>query len=741
MEKLNVIIKKIKYCDEKNKLYIFDGLTSLKKKTPSGKTRKVKTKVTFKGNFMSIYIEDDINVVGYWIDNEKYGRQFIVVSYEKNIPQTIKGIQTFLKQIVRGIGEKRAEAITNAYGEDSLNIIAKNINALDIIPGITKDQKEEIWLAIAQNIEFEKLLAFMQLNDLDYTLAIKIYNRFKEDSIIRIKDNPYVLYMENIVPFSVCDQIACNLNVTANSLTRLVAALYSFIQGDVTSNGNLYTTVSFIYKKFNKYLEKKGRFADSYEFSEEEIEKGLKYLEKDERVVFCENKKGRILYLKNNLYIENKIVELISRKMNSSIHRYGYPEKEIENFLEGYEKSSGIKMAPEQKEAVISALKNTISIITGGPGTGKTKTMAAIIHCIKTLSPDATIHLCSPTGKAAKRMNEMSGMDASTIHRLVKIFNANDRIESNIISGDFIIIDEASMIDAYVFYRLLSSLDEDIRIVIIGDYNQLPSVGAGLILRDLIDSNTIKTTSLKEIFRQAKNSKIVTNSNIIINTGLTAGVTLSRKCSGDFFFIEESSTHEIQRKIIMVMKKLMTNMKVPLSDIQVLSAVKGTSLGTEALNRLIQNEFNNNTDFIESGEMQFNSKDKVIHIVNNYDLNVFNGETGVIGTLNYNESNMLTIDYPDKSIDYPAWSLEELELAYAITVHKSQGSEFPIVIMPIHSIVSRGLYRNLIYTAITRAKSKMIFIGDKEVFKETVLLVKGNIRNSMVKEKLIKEFE
>jgi len=382
------------------------------------------------------------------------------------------------------------------------------------------------------------------------------------------------------------------------------------------------------------------------------------------------------------------------------------------------------------------SLQNSVSIITGGPGTGKTQTMATLIKCIKSLTPSASIFLCSPTGKAAKRMNELSGMRASTIHRLVKIFDMRDNVETNTISGDFLIVDEASMIDAFVFYRLIAAIDEDIRIIIIGDSEQLPSVGAGLILRDLIDSNVIKTTQLNEIFRQAKNSNIIKNSNILIKSGSTNGMTLSAKKDGDFYFFNASSPLEIQSKMIKIIKKLICNSKIPLSDIQVLSALKGTQLGTSALNKLIQAEFNNTTDFIETGDRQFNDKDKVIHIVNNYDLNVFNGETGIIERLNYNDTNMLTVDFSDKAVDYPKWDIEQLELAYAITVHKSQGSEFPVVIMPIHETLMNGLNKNLLYTAITRAKVKMIFVGNKEVFKDAIKKTKGISRNSRVKEKL-----
>lgn len=736
MEKLKVEVKKILFHDEQTKKAIFQGMTTIKRKNSTGKLVRVKSKETFRGTFMALYIGDEIQVRGRWEQHKQYGQQFLVVQYQKTMPQTIKGIQVFLKQTVKGVGDKRVQAITDAYGEKSLSMIAQDIKNLDIFTNLSAEQKAIMKEAVCDNLHFEALLSFMQMNDLDYTLAVSVYQKYKEQSVKRIKSNPYLLLFEKMASFSTCDQIAKKLDISGKDDRRLYAGVYSFIQEDISQKGNLYTKIHSIYESLNHYLKKKGKLGHVVFLEDQMLEK-LKQLESDGILVSIENENHeRVVYLKNNLYIENKIVEQLRRKIYYTTPRIRFPEEKILDFFQAYEKNTGMTLAENQKLAVKTLLRKPVSILTGGPGTGKTQTMAATIECIKKIHPDAVIHLCSPTGKAAKRMCELSGMEASTIHRLVKIFDAHQQPDDLLIAGDFLLVDEASMIDAFVFYRLLSALDQDIFVIIIGDHNQLPSVGPGLILRDLIGSGVIPVVTLDKIFRQAQNSAIIGNSHRILKEAPVDSFKFSKNKNGDFYFIERESAEQVQDSIVNIIKNLNKNLKIPLSDIQILSPVRGTLLGTEQLNRLIQGSFNPNQDYVEIKDTQLGQSDKVIHIQNNYDLNVFNGETGIVERLDYLDENMLTITYPDKDIQYARWHLEELELAYAITVHKSQGSEFPVVIMPIHDMVAHGLYQNLIYTAITRAKKKMILVGDKALFQEVILKKQSEERNSMIHHKL-----
>lgn len=741
MDTLTVEVRKIRFCDDDTKKYIFEGMTLLKKKNSTGKIVKIRSKEIFRGTFMSLFVGDELSVEGYWKDSDYYGKQFVVVRYEKTLPQTIRGIQAFLRQTIKGMGTKRVQAITDLYGEDALRIIAGDIHALDPLPAIGKKQKEAIRCAICDNLEFEKLLSFMQLNDLDYTLALRIYDRFQGDSVARIRANPYALFMEDLLSFTACDQIAKNLGIPENSKVRLLAGLYSFLRKDSETFGNLFTFGSFVMGSYGAYLKKYGKYGE-YSFPEETILKGLEQLETDGYIVSDRNQEDDVVYyLKNNLYVENKIVDLLNRKMKFSSPRIRFRSEDIDAYLDGPGGKKGkIILAPQQKEAIRTSMKSMVSIITGGPGTGKTQTMAMLIECIKGLCPSAYIHLCSPTGKAAKRMCEMSGMPASTIHRLVKIFDMGKGSEDPIVSGDFLIVDEASMIDAFVFYRLIGALDEEVRLIIIGDHEQLPSVGAGLILRDLIDSEVIPTTRLTEVFRQAQDSAIVTNSHKMIRGGTLNEMVLSKKRDGDFFFFDAASPNQVQEKILEIASRLIHNMKIPLASIQVISPVRGTCLGTEQLNRLLQKTFNPTTDIVEVEDTQFGRGDKVIHTINNYDLGVFNGETGVVDSIRDLEISMLSVAFPDKDIEYPKWTLEELELAYAITVHKSQGSEFPVVIMPVHEIFQNSLHRNLLYTAATRAKAKMIFVGSRQAFEKGLQSQRSDKRNSQIQEKLRKRF-
>jgi exodeoxyribonuclease V alpha subunit len=738
METLKVEVKKIRFHDDNSKRAIFEGLTKIEKLNSTGKKVKVKSRENFKGTFLALYIGDELEVTGYWKNNEKFGREFIIAYYKKIIPQTIKGIQIFLKQTVKGVGPKRVKAITDKYKEQSLTMIAKDIKNLDIIPNLSDSQKENIWLAVTENQHFENLLAFMQMNDLDYTLALKVYEKYKEDSIRKIKNNPYILLLEEITSFTSCDQIAVKLEIDKDSFNRVYAGVYDFINKDVNVNGNLYTKKEYLKKNFGKYLRNYGKMK-GFEIESEKIDKILDKLNSDGLIVLTTDDENKdIIYLKNNYYIENKIVENMKRKFYNADFEHYYNEKDIKDYIYYYEKSSKIKMDRVQKEAVVTTMTEPISILTGGPGTGKTQTMATIINCIKSLTPSASISLCSPTGKAAKRMSEMSGMKASTIHRLIRIFDTSLQDQDKVINEDFLIVDEASMIDAFVFYRLISSLGNNVRLIIIGDHNQLPSVGAGLILRDLIDSKTIPTIKLTKIFRQKEDSSIITNSHKILKGEVFNRFKISKDKDGDFYFFERSKPEDINDMIMEIINRLIKNMKIPLSKIQVISPIKKTVLGTEQLNRTIQKTFNENTDFITYGENILGQGDKVIHIENDYDLKVFNGETGVVDKLNYLDHNSLTVSYPEKDVDYSKWNLEKLELAYAITAHKSQGSEFPVVIIPIHDIVEIGLYRNLIYTAVTRAKSKVIFVGDKEVFEKCLNKERVSKRNSMIKLKLQK---
>jgi exodeoxyribonuclease V alpha subunit len=420
---------------------------------------------------------------------------------------------------------------------------------------------------------------------------------------------------------------------------------------------------------------------------------------------------------------------------------------------------TGMTLAVKQQEAVHMALQNPISILTGGPGTGKTQTINAVIQVIQLIHPNAQIHLCAPTGRAAKRMTELTDMTATTIHRAIHLTDV--RFDQNVerLYGDFLIVDESSMIDAYLFSKLLEAVNVDMKILFVGDVDQLPSIGAGLILRDLIDSKKIPTTTLTEIFRQAKDSQIVTNAHKVIQgkiVGESDGLTFDEKL-GDFYFVQKEDTERIKNLIIGFIKRLMESPhNFKLQDIQVLTPMKEGELGTNALNRIIQETFNPHIDKELEMELFRTSKsgvinerfdvfrvgDRVIHTINDYDLKVFNGEIGTIHKIYNDESGnlMMKVNYDDGMVTYDeALAKEELMLAYAMTVHKSQGCEFPVGIMPIHPSQQSMLERHLLYTAFTRAKGKVVLAGVNEALNKGILNNITYHRNSKIKDRLMLE--
>ena len=424
------------------------------------------------------------------------------------------------------------------------------------------------------------------------------------------------------------------------------------------------------------------------------------------------------IYLAFNYSNENRIAKELERLSNSAKATFFVP-KVISDFLVDYEKSTGIALADEQRQGVISALTSPVSVITGGPGTGKTHTIRTIIACAKALEPGINIKVCAPTGKAAVRASDMSGLPATTIHRMLQLFNPSAHVGAEELNCDILIADEFSMVDAYLCSRLFIAAASHTRIIMVGDYNQLPSVGPGLVLRDFIRSGKIPTVKLTTVFRQAQASRIVRNSYAIINQqdGKPIILNFAKKPKDDFYFIEAESISEIRKTIQRSVHRLKNKYGYNLADIQILTPVRKTPLGADSLNLLFQEEFlpSSTTPSVEVLDREFRLGDKVIHTKNNSELDVYNGEVGFVERLNFLPENMLTVRFStEKSVNYSLSDLEQLDLAYGLTVHKSQGSEFPVVIIPVHETILHGLNKNLLYTALTRAKKMVILIGSKQ---------------------------
>lgn len=703
------------------------------------------------GNFPSIYEGDEFEGRGSWIDHNTFGYQFKVEAAKRIVPQTKKGIEAFLRRYVKGMGKKTAQKIVDYFGEATLTKIEESHRNLLQVGGISEARARVIHDKLFMHKKFEEIAMFVLTYGGGYKTALRVYEEYGEAAIFRIRENPYALYSLDKIDFKVADTFAQKLGISHDNPERVKEAVMCFINWCSTARGDLYVSKQEIIEKLNAFLERRGAFVDKkHHIDKALIEKAVVDLKSQDRVIIEVNAKDeQCVYLKNYHFIETRIVQLL-KKLVEEPKLPICTEGEVTQFINHYETTYDFTFAEKQKSAIYMALQNGISILTGGPGTGKTQTINSIIQCVKFVKPDAIIHLFAPTGKASKRMSELTGMDAMTIHRGIGIgfVGDDDDTETQMVEGDLLVVDETSMMDAYVCYRLLASVTEHTRILFVGDYEQLPSVGAGLILRDLINSGKIPTTRLTEIFRQAQDSQIVMNSHKVIagkTTKSQDGITFDPN-KDDFYFIERSNRMEAQRTIIECVKRFVNNHAYTLDDIQILSPMRKGDLGVWSLNRLMQDTFNPRSDDkveIKLDELTFlREGDKVIHTVNNKDLGVFNGEVGKVSRIweDADDGMQVEVEYEqDKKVVYDKLSVEELELAYVLTIHKSQGSEYPIVIMPIHSSQEDMLTKNLIYTAWTRAKKKVVNVGMKSSLDKGIQSEDNTVRNSQVEEKVRKE--
>ncbi|MDF2879487.1 MAG: hypothetical protein K0R54_44 [Clostridiaceae bacterium] len=735
-------IKKIRYRNEETGYTVLEG-----RWISYPYTYLPTSELVMVGFFLSVLEEDEFEGEGYWVNDKTFGCQFKLTNNKRILPQSLKGIKSFLTRFVRGIGNKTADKIVDYYKEDTISKIEESFENLMKIPGIGEKKAKKIHEKISENNRMEDVSIFVLSNGFGYKVATKIYDLYKDGAIIKIKENPYCLSKDKKLGFLIADKFAKNLNLPYDNKERIKEGLNYYLRIATKSKGDLYVYKDKLLHSFPEFLDKYGAYKDekSKNISLPLINEALEILITDGEIVIEKDKKYReCVYLKSSHIIENKIVKTLKR----IIEEPNLPlcsKDQIQEFINKYEETYGLKLASKQVEAVFMSLQNGLSILTGGPGTGKTQTINTIIQCIKYVKPQALINLSAPTGKASKRMTELTNMDAQTIHRLIKLngFDVENQLDK--IEGDFLIIDESSMIDAYVFFKLLEATDENTRILFVGDYEQLPSVGPGLILRDLINSNKIPTTTLNEIFRQAKESQIVMNSHKIIKGIKTTdkdGLSFDAK-KEDFYFIERTDRIKTQKAIIECVKRFVDNGLYSLSDIQILSPMKKGDLGVHNLNRIMQQTFNPPAN--TKSEMKINETtffrvgDRVIQTTNNYELTVFNGEVGVVTAI-YRDDNddlKMEVDFDNKIVEYDEFTAEELLLAYVITIHKSQGSEFPIVIMPIHDSQALMLNKNLIYTAWTRAKKTVVVVGSKKVLDNSITVDDNTVRNSKIKEKII----
>jgi len=704
------------------------------------------------GHFVSIFEDDEFEAVGYWTNHDIYGYRFQLEWSSRIVPQTKKGVEEFLKRFVKGIGKTTAQRIVDHFGESTLSKIEEDWKNLLEIKGMGKKRALHIHEKVIKNKRFEEVAMFVLNHGGGYRTALHVYDAFGESSISKVRENPYLLCTVKKIAFPTADKFAKNLNTPHNSIERIKEGILYFLEFNSRARGDLYVSANEIKSSLDYFLKRVGSYKSEEELLKmEEIESALKELKQEEKIVIEINEKEeQCVYLNNFHFIENRLVHLLKQLLEEPKTTL-LTTSQIDTFIERYQRTKGFQFADKQKKAIYMALQNGISILTGGPGTGKTQTINSIIECVKSVKTDPEIHLSAPTGKASKRMTELTGMDAQTIHRLIGLNGFEDQNDILHIEGDLLVIDEFSMVDAYVCYKLLSSIQGDTRILFVGDYEQLPSVGAGLILRDLINSGKIPTTKLTEIFRQAQDSQIVMNSHKLIN-GITTkdenGIKFDQS-KGDFYFISKHDRMKAQQAVIDSVKRFLEpKYGYKLDDIQILAPMRKGDLGVWMLNKLMQENFNPRSlakrEYRASETFLLREGDKVMQTANNYDLEVFNGEIGKVSSIYEDDEGDMCVEVTyeeDKVVVYEEMMVEELTHAFCTTIHKSQGSEYPIVIMPIHPSQEQMLNKNLVYTAWTRAKKIVVCIGNINALDKAVKKGDQTVRNSLIQEKIRKEIQ
>lgn len=700
--------------------------------------------ITIVGCMPTLSVGESIEIEGKWVNHKIYGSQFEVQSFIPVTPSSLEGIYVYLSSgMIHGIGEKMAKRIIDKFGVDTLDIIQNTPERLTEVEGIGIKKVKQIQESYEENRELRNIIIKLSPYGITPNYCLRIYKKYKEKSIEVINKNPYRL-AEDIrgIGFKIADDIASKIGIDKYSPDRIMQGIL-FTLNQSLANGHTYLPKKILIEQSVKILSVEPAF----------IENGIMDLAYNQKV-HLENKNGEILvYLMMYYICENGVCKEI---IKLSQHEIKDLHINIDEEIKIVEDEDNIQLANNQILAVKEAVSNGVTIITGGPGTGKTTTINTIIKIFE--NNDQKVVLCAPTGRAAKRMSETSNKEAKTIHRLLEMGFATDseelvffKDEEDPIDADVIILDEASMVDIILMYNLLKAVKLGSRLLLVGDSDQLPSVGAGNVLKDIIDSNVIKTVRLNEIFRQARESMIVVNAHKI-NNGEPLFLNVKNK---DFFFLRKNTNEDILNEIIgLVNERLPKFYNVDkLKDIQVLTSMRKGDLGVNNLNIELQKYINPPNKYKQEEEFAkrtFRVGDKVMQIRNNYTKKwetedksdsgegIYNGDIGYIFHIDKDKKTVYVLFDKVKIASYKYDELDELDHSFCTTIHKSQGSEFPVVVIPIVWAPPMLLSRNLLYTAVTRAKKLVVLVGDLRYLEQMIKNNRINDRYSNLSYKLNK---
>ena len=711
MEQLRCVVERITYRNEEN------GYSVLK-----CRARGYNDLVTAVGAMPDVHVGSVLQMEGNWKVDAKYGRQFSASFCEETLPATAYGIEKYLGSgLVKGIGPKFARAIVRQFGADTLNVIDEQPLRLREVPGIGEMRVKSITKTWADQKEIKNIMVFLQGHNVSTGHATKIFKTYGSDSIRVVQENPYRL-ADDIwgIGFKTADTIAEKLGFEKGKYVRLRSGLM-YTLNRLAEEGHCYATREQLTKAGAELLE---------------VGEDLIVLTLDEMIRAQDVKTEKIppngetaVYLPPFYYAEAGTARRLAE-----IDRAGTriaAQEELPGVPDG--DAAGMTYDEIQLQAIRTAGRSKILILTGGPGTGKTTTTLGIIRRFR--ASGARILLAAPTGRAAKRLSETTGLEAKTIHRLLEFKppEGYQRTAERPLEGDVLIVDECSMIDILLMYNLLKAVPDTMTLILVGDVDQLPSVGAGNVLRDLIAAEVFPVVRLTRIFRQAQSSRIITNAHRI-NQGLMPDVRNSRE--SDFFFIEREDPEAAAAEIVsLVQKRLPGHYHLPPEQIQVLTPMQRGVVGAANLNAVLQQAVNPGEGGLRWGGVRYRERDKVMQIRNNYDKEVFNGDIGVVAAVD-EEERELTVLFDGREVSYDISELEELTLAYATTIHKSQGSEYPVVVMPVLMTHYVMLQRNLVYTGVTRAKKALVLVGTKKALALAVQRTNVAVRNTLLAERI-----
>lgn len=685
------------------------GLFKLKETNDEEMKLYINKSITFTGYFAELNEDDIYCFYGKTVEHPKYGIQFDVTNYERIKPNDVDGLVAFLSSdLFKGIGENLAKSIVETLGQNVLDEILKDESCLLLVPKMTSKKAHIIYETLSKYEESHQITVYLSNLGFNIKDALSIYNLYKKETIRKLENNPYCLIDDELSTFPKVDEIAVNFNVDKNDERRIKACIIYVMKNILFTNSDTYLFYEEIYNGVLNYLK--------FNLSEEDFKSYLDELIQEHKICFLDNKYYTKDMYDSEVNISKEISYLTKCKPNKN--------KKLIDCIKELETVNNIKYNDKQKEAIIKSLENNITIITGGPGTGKTTIIKAIcqiyqmIYDIDLEEAPNKIALLAPTGRASKRMSESTNMPSSTIHKFLKWNKENNTFmvdEYNKDDHHLIIVDEFSMVDLSLFDSLLKGLTRNIKLVIVGDYHQLPSVGPGNVLKDLIESEFIDTIFLDHLYRQDENSYINTLAYEIKNNQLSTNFLDTRN---DYTFLK-CNTYSIVDNLKNLVYKLLEK-GYDYKRVQIMAPMYATVNGIDNLNKELQEIFNSKESFkneIKYGEVVYRENDKVLQLVNIPDENVSNGDIGVIQSI-YKEDKktFIEIDFDGNLVKYESKDLNKIKHGFVISIHKSQGSEFEMCVILMANNYKRMLYKKLIYTAVTRAKKKLILIGEPDAF-------------------------